>query len=315
MADNIKKVLLQKKVENTLYQILPKTDATIVNYDKTVSGSTTSTTVAAELAALAQAITDGDEAVKDLIYGLQDNETLQQSYDTIKEIGDFLATHEDSIGALAALIADVGKATEGSTAATGIHADIEGLDARVDALETAAGTNVSKTKSGSADASNGYVYLDGVLTAIYDDSLTIGASTDAANASGTTVWPRLKQAESDIDGLETAVGQSTDASTATTLFGRMKKAEEGLGLATDTANAAGTTAWSRILNAENDIDALQATVGASTDTAAADGTTLWARLKQAEADIDNLQAGLQVLLVSTMPGTVDTNTLYLLELE
>ena len=312
MADNIKKVLLQKKVADTLYQILPKTDATIVNYTKT----TGDTTVAAELAALAQAITDGDDAVKDLIYGVQDNETLEASYDTIKEIGDFLATHEDSIGALAALITDVGKATNGNVAATGLHADVEDLDSRVDALETAAGTNVSKTKSGSADAGNGYVYLDGVLTAIYDDSLTIGASTDTANAAGTTVWPRLK-------AVEAGLGASTDTanSAGTTAWSRIKNAEgdidnlqAGLGASTDTAAAAGTTAWSRILNAEGDIDDLEATVGASTDTADAAGTTLWARLKQAETDIDNLQAGLQVLLVNAMPGTVDTNTLYLLEI-
>ena len=56
MPSSIKKVILQKQIESTLYQIFPKTDATIVSYTKTVTVNDTptsvDTTVAAELAAL-----------------------------------------------------------------------------------------------------------------------------------------------------------------------------------------------------------------------------------------------------------------------
>jgi len=265
---SVKKVLLQKQVSGVLYDIYPKTDATISIYSKTVEGSTVDTTVAAELASLASDIaalpTTADlSALRTEIVGeLADNETVPALFDTLKEIGDFLDQHDESIGALANLIADVGVASSTGVDATGLHAAIETLQADVEALQEANGTNVSKTKTGSPDAANGHLYLDGVDTTVYDDSALaakVGDSTDAAAAAGTTAWSRIKNAEGDIDTLEGAVGA-----------------------ATDTANAAGTTAWSRIKNAEGDIDTLQAAVGAATDTAAADGTTVWSRVKALE---------------------------------
>ncbi len=429
----IKKVLLQKQIEGVLHQIYPKTDATIVDYTKTVNGVDTVTTVAAELAALATAITTGDEAnsaevtaLRDMITGLGDGESLQESFDTLKEIDTFLTQHQDSIGALAALLADVGKASVAESsagagdgvAATGLHADVEELEAAVTSLQEANGTNVSKTKTGADPAANGHLYLDGVDTTVYDDTdiwASAGRSTDAgaaagttawsriknaesdidtleaglgvatanADSAGTTAWSRIKNAESDIDTLEAGLGSSTDtaASDGTTAWSRIKaleaveatKVEDGTSngyikvngvddaiqvyddtdiwasagrstdtaaangttawariknaetdvdalesevgkLATATANASGTTAWSRILNAESDIDDLEAGLGTSADTAAAAGTTAWSRLKQAEADIDALESQMQVVLVSSMPATVDDNTLYMLEI-
>lgn len=366
MPSSIKKVILQKQIESTLYQIFPKTDATIVSYTKTVTVNDTptsvDTTVAAELAALKSAIDTNDAAalaaidqLRDDVFGvLGDGETIASTFDTIKEIADFLDTHDESIGALANLISDVGIASvpESSvgagdgTAATGLHADVEDLQTRVTALQAANGTNVSKTKSGSADAGNGQLYLDGVLTTVYSDTnvwAALGESTDEAAAAGTTAWSRIKNAENDIDTLEGKVGASTDtaSSSGTTLWSRLLALEAidptkveasttngnikidsvetqvyddsavvaSIGASTNTASSTSTVVWPRLLNAEGDIDTLQSNVGASTDTADSSGTTLWSRVKAIEGQPDPVQ------VVSTMPQTVDPDVLYMLEIQ
>ena len=271
MPANIKKVALQKKIESTLYTILPKTEATIVEYTRGSGQDAVVTTVAAELARIAgvadskltesQVNTIVENAITTLIG--DDQSALDQYFDTIKEISEYIVNNQDAIGIITDLSTDLGKASNGSTAATGLHADVEQLQEDVEALQEANGTNVSKTKSGSANADNGELYLDGVLTTIYDDDdlwASVGASTDTAAAAGTTAWSRIKNAENDIDALES-----------------------GLGVASANADSAGTTAWSRIKNAESDIDTLQAAVGASTDTASSTGTTAWSRIKALEA--------------------------------
>jgi uncharacterized repeat protein (TIGR02543 family) len=304
-------------------------------------------TIAAALAAIDQ--------LRDDVFGvLGDGETIASTFETIKEIADFLDTHDESIGALANLISDVGIASvpESSvgagdgTAATGLHADVEDLQTRVTALQAANGTNVSKTKSGSADAGNGQLYLDGVLTTVYSDTNVwdaLGESTDEAAAAGTTAWSRIKNAENDIDTLDGKVGASTDTanSAGTTLWSRLLALEAidptkvdasttngnikidnvetqvyddsdvvaSIGASTDTASSSSTVVWPRLLNAEGDIDTLESNVGASTDTADSSGTTLWSRVKAIEGQPDPVQ------VVSTMPQTVDSDVLYMLEIQ
>lgn len=272
----IKKAILNKVVSGVTYEVYPKTSSDIVTYSKTVEGSTVDTTVAAELAALATAIANGDAAslqavndLKQLVFDFQDGETISTTYDTIREIAAFLDQHDESIGQLAALITDVGHASTPESApeagdgvaATGLHLAVETNAANIAALQAANGTNVTKTYNSTA-AANGHLFLDGTDTTVYDDTDVnnrLGASTDTAAAAGTTAWSRILNAEGDIDNLEA-----------------------GLGVASANADAAGTTAWSRIKNAETDIDTLQAAVGAATDTADAAGTTAWARIKALE---------------------------------
>ena len=101
-----KKVLLQKQIENTLYSILPQTDATVVQYTKGSGQDAQVTTVAAELAALATAaasvITEQQVDTKistaatnlyNQISGLADGESLAASFDTLKEISAYLDSH------------------------------------------------------------------------------------------------------------------------------------------------------------------------------------------------------------------------------
>ena len=250
----------------------------------------------------------------EIIGSLAQDDSLAESFDSIKEISDFLAEHDESIGALASLITDVGTASSSnpSKPATGLHADVETLEDYVDELRTINGTNVSKSKIGSANAGNGQVYLNGTLTTIYDDTALVskvGSISDAADPTGTTAWSRIINAETDIDNIEAAIG--TD-STSGTIKGRIKTLEDEIG-GTGSANsissrvrtlennvgstqnqpdASGTTLWSRLRNAEVDVDSLEATLGKATATPSAVGTSAWSRLKNAESDIDTLEATL-----------------------
>ena len=102
----------------------------------------------------------------------------------------------------------------------------------------------------------------------------MGASSDAANATGTSAWSRIKALES------------------------------GLGTTDSTASLSGTSAWSRIKNLENEvglsgtpsassvitkITTLQSAVGQPTDAANSDNlAALYPRVKAIEADLGKM---------------------------
>ena len=182
----VKKVLLQKSIEDQLYSILPQTDATVVNYTKGSGQDAVVTTVAAELASLAtaaasvitEAEVDGmiDDAISDLwdrISGLADGESLAASFDTLKEISDYLNTHgsvvsgfTSDINALKTALGSPAVAADPENeieaqAATGLFATIAGLDSRITALETIDPTSVE------ASETNGNIVIDGVETTVY----------------------------------------------------------------------------------------------------------------------------------------------------
>lgn len=152
------------------------------------------------------------------------------------------------------------------------------------------------TQNSTNPVTSGGVYtsvssLDSRVTAVENG---LGTSSDAASASGTTAWSRIKQNTADVSSVNTKVGASTDSASAsgTVVWPRLKNAESdistiksGLGTSSDTASASGTTAWSRIKNAESDITTIKSGLGTSSDTASASGTTAWSRIKQNAADI------------------------------
>ena len=173
---------------------------------------------------------------------------------------------------------------------------------------TSYGTRISNLESASSGASGDISGLASRVTTVENG---LGAASDAAASAGTTAWSRIKNAETDIDNLESLVsGHATRilALEGTTgqhttdiadLDSRLDDAEDdidaledGLGTSSDTAAPAGTTAWSRIKNAEDDIDNLESGLGTASDTADSAGTTAWSRLKNAEDEIDALQATL-----------------------
>ena len=187
-----KKVLLQKQIENTLYSILPQTDATVVQYTKGSDQDAQVTTVAAELAALATAaasvITEQQVDTKistaatnlyNQISGLADGESLAASFDTLKEISSYLDTHGSVVAGfssdISALQTALGHASVAADpeneieaqAATGLFARIESLETAVAALQAVGATKVESSLT------NGKIKINGVDTTVYDGDPTL----------------------------------------------------------------------------------------------------------------------------------------------
>ena len=121
----------------------------------------------------------------------------------------------------------------------------------------------------------------------------LGKSTDAANASGTTVWSRIKALEAGLG----ASGNTANAS-GTTAWSRINVIQPSLGTSSDAANASGTSAWSRI-------KALESGLGKSSDTANASGTSSWSRINAIQSDLGKSTDSYTIVAGS---NTVDSNT-------
>jgi len=226
----IKRTLLQKQIENTLYDIYPKTEAGIVVYTKTVEQEVEGVTqnvqvitdVAAELAALTTALANANsdqtaaiQALEDKIYGLADGEEIDTYFDTLKEISDWLSNNDRNSSAqeilnnITALQEDLGVAsaaavgTEGeegykeAVVASGLHADVEENAAQIAAIWTAIG-NRSAAAVGEPGDDN---YQAAVLAAgIRGDieALEIEVGDDPTTAGGSN-GSGLKQRISDLE--------------------------------------------------------------------------------------------------------------------
>ena len=166
----IKKVLLSKKIDNVIYDIFPKTSADVVTYGES--------TVAAALAEFATGLadvytkTETDEAIKtsaDELYNkimgitAEDGATVNEAYDTLKEVATWIEEHGEVAAGLVtditALKTAVGDAESGlvkavadlQTAMEDNDADIADLQAAVTALETAVGDAESGLVKAVAD--------------------------------------------------------------------------------------------------------------------------------------------------------------------
>ena len=105
----------------------------------------------------------------------------------------------------------------------------------------------------------------------------------------------------EIKTLKNAVGNinNTASASGTTAWSRIKNAEtdiselqDSLGASNNIADSSGTTAWSRINSIQPSIDNIESFLGTPGDTSASTGNKAWPRLKNAETDIDNLQNNL-----------------------
>ena len=134
MPNTIKNVYLKKKIDGAIVTIYPHTDAGVTSY---VKGDTT-TTVAAELERLASGLSsvssESDikgwiETAKNEILGITDGDTIDQAYDTLKEVADYLAGTDGAAAALARIVGEVEDDTTGlldrMTAAEDSISDLE----------------------------------------------------------------------------------------------------------------------------------------------------------------------------------------------
>lgn len=152
---SVKNVYLKKKIEGTIYDIYPHTDAGIVTFTRAAIGNEgegdITTTVDAELAALRTLVADTEAR----ILGLTDehaNDTIIATYDTIREIASYLSTNGDAIATINSLNNTVGDASSG-------------LVKRVTDLETATSSAggvyvVDSITAGSASGNALYIVLD-----------------------------------------------------------------------------------------------------------------------------------------------------------
>ena len=163
MANSVKHTILTKKINGVLYDLYPKTDASIVVHNDT--------TVAAELESIASTLHDlanGDtsidariEAAKTALYNQimgiteEDGATVAEAFDTLKEVANYLTEHGSVVQGFTNDIASL-KTTVGN-AESGLVKDVADLKAvgsvKVEASET-----------------NGNIKINGVETKVYDDS-------------------------------------------------------------------------------------------------------------------------------------------------
>ena len=144
---SVKNVYLKKKISGVVYDIYPHTDAGLVAYGNT--------TVASKLDALTTAIgnVSTTEAVQGMLDDLRDeivgvlgeNETIDQAYDTIKEIAAYLATNDDAIGIIASNQSRI------TALETTVNTANTGLTAKVAALEGTVGDNTAGLVKDVAD--------------------------------------------------------------------------------------------------------------------------------------------------------------------
>ena len=189
---SVKNVYLKKKIEGTIYDIYPHTDAGIVTFTRAAIGNEgegdITTTVDAELAALRTLVADTEAR----ILGLTDehaNDTIIATYDTIREIASYLSTNGDAIATINSLNNTVGDASAGlvkrvtdlettvGSASSGLVKDVADNASDISALETtvgdaSAGLVKRVTDLETATSSAGGVYVV--------DSIAAGSASDNA---------------------------------------------------------------------------------------------------------------------------------------
>ena len=180
---SIKNVYLKKKIEGTIYDIYPHTDAGVVEFTPpAVNGDNSfTTTVYEELIALRTLIADTEAR----ILGLTDehaNDTIIATYDTIREIASYLSTNGDAIAIINSLNNTVGDASSGlvkrvtdlettvGSASSGLVKDVADNASDISTLETTVGDASSGlvkrvTDLETAASSAGGVYVVNSITA------------------------------------------------------------------------------------------------------------------------------------------------------
>lgn len=187
----IKKVLLQKKIDGALYDIYQKTSADIVEYN----GST----VAAQLATFASdletiskdngtidaKVKAASDALYNKIMGFTDSETtINQAYDTLKEVADYLTAHGDVVN---------GFTTDISALKKTVGDDNSGLIMRVTTTES----SLKETKT-MVDANGGLIADN--MKRIKTLETTVGDSDE-----GTGIFGNIKSLQTAIDTNRSAI--------------------------------------------------------------------------------------------------------------
>ena len=157
----VKNAIVKAKIENAIVELMVKTNVDNVYLDET-------TTLASKLAEIVTAINEREKSsnvdakIQAAIDGLIGG--APATYDTLKEIADYLATHEDKYTALVQTVAGkVDKSVYDAFVATMGALATKDKVAEAD-LDTALATKINTASSGSHTHTNKAV-LDGITSA------------------------------------------------------------------------------------------------------------------------------------------------------
>lgn len=158
----IKYVLLSKKFANVINQVYPKTDARIVEYNDTTVAATL-TKITQDLEGVissddvdAKIKAECDSLYKKIIGMTDDTTTINEAYDTLVEVANWITGHGDVVAGMTTDISAL-KTTVGD-ATSGLVKGLNDLKTQFEAMEH---TKVE------ASETNGNVKVDGVEVNVY----------------------------------------------------------------------------------------------------------------------------------------------------
>lgn len=174
MPNNVKLAVARAKVENQLVELMLKTQTTNVYLE---DGSTTLASRLADIATSLSAKADSSQVATDIstaISGLIDG--APETYDTLKEISDYIDAHEDVVNALNAAIGDkVSKETGKGLSANDFT---DALKNKLDAI--AAGAEVNQNAFSKVQIGDTLVEASGktdTVTFVAGDNVTLTPNT------------------------------------------------------------------------------------------------------------------------------------------
>lgn len=214
MPDNIKKVLLKKKVGNVVYDVYTQSSADIIKYNNDGTETTVqaflaslASTVASNQSANSQALTDLEDTILKRIIGETDEHelaTIRQDLDTMQEIVSYINTHDTAYGTLVSNFETFRDTTYAN--------DKSAIEARVTTLENAGATKVESSNT------NGNIKINGTETTVYSDTALSGRVTTLENAGYSVVESSNTNGSVKIDNVDTVVyNDSALAGRVTTL--------------------------------------------------------------------------------------------------
>lgn len=293
----IKKVLLQKKIEGTVYDIYTKTSADLVVYSDTETVAQKLASLAGELEAITTETTGtidsrikaASDALYNKIMGLTDEDTtINDAFDTLKEVAEYLAAHGDVVTGFTTDIAALQEALNAEN--TGLLARMSAAEGKITTLEGVVGDDESGLV---ADVAANAAAIEGLDSAINAEETGILARLDAVESAETKVEHSETNGSVKVDGSDVQVYDDTElAGRVTDLETTVGDAESGL-VADVAANA-------------SSIEALEGVVGDAESglvKAVADNAAAIEALESAEStDIE---------VVTALPETVSDKDLYM----
>lgn len=208
----IKKVLLSKKIGNTIYEIFPKTSADVVVYGES--------TVAATLAQFAQdlanvyvkddvdsAISASADALYNRIMGIteEDGATVKEAYDTLKEVAAWIDEHGEVATAFRTDITSLQTAL-GVAPAEGVEGS--GLLKAMADAQAAIEVNAGNIADNADDIAALQTAVSNLETAVGNAESGLVKAMAEAQAAIDALEDDVEDHETRIGGLETVVGDA-----------------------------------------------------------------------------------------------------------